>query len=116
MPHTARFGPLSKKLRRDRNLKLLDVARALGFSVAYISDVERERRAPYDDDKIRKLAVLLECEAEQLLRAARISNGIQLDTANTTDEHREAALALGREWSSLSSEALKEIRRIVEGH
>ena len=41
-----RFGDLLRKLRRKANRTLGDVARVLGFSVVYMSDVERGNRKP----------------------------------------------------------------------
>jgi len=42
----AKFGDRIRQLRKDKKKKLRDVASALGVSVVYVSDVERNRRTP----------------------------------------------------------------------
>jgi transcriptional regulator with XRE-family HTH domain len=95
--------------RGELGLTLGDVAERLGCSVSYVSDVERQRRAPFDDDRLADLADLFEIPADEVLAAARLTRGITLETTGTTESHREAALALARSWKKLSAEQLSKI-------
>jgi transcriptional regulator with XRE-family HTH domain len=69
------FGDLLRKLRAKAGFSVGDLARHLGYSVVYVSDVERGRRGPFEEDKIREAASFLRVDADPLLRAALESRG-----------------------------------------
>ena len=52
-----RYGQFlrAKRISDSRELTLKDVARELGVSVSFASDVEQGRRKPYDKEKTEKL-------------------------------------------------------------
>ena len=56
-----RFGAFIKSRRQadPRELTLRDVARFLGISISYLSDVEQGRRKPFDSAKIEKFCIYL---------------------------------------------------------
>jgi transcriptional regulator with XRE-family HTH domain len=65
------FGPLGdliRKRRLERNLGLLDVAKAVKCSVQFISNIEHGR-APLPWDKAEKLSTYLEIPMEELQSA-----------------------------------------------
>lgn len=110
------FGALLKEWRGRAGKSMGDVARYLGVSVTYISDVEREVRAPLTTDKIMKVAHFLSIPSghvEDLLRAAAASRGAFEFNAGVTPKHDEVGAALMRGWSSLSPEQLESIQKIV---
>ena len=49
-----RFGDFIRKIRLDdpRELTLSDVAKQLGISVSFLSDIENRRRRPFSPEKI----------------------------------------------------------------
>jgi len=57
-----RFGDFIKKKRQDnpRQLTLKDLSERLGISLSFLSDIENNRRKPFDSDKIEKFAEILD--------------------------------------------------------
>lgn len=49
------FGSSLKKIRLSMGLTQEDIANVIGVSIAYVSDIERGQRAPFQDDDIKKL-------------------------------------------------------------
>lgn len=69
-PRIGHFGQLVRERRTASGITLGDVASALSCSISYVSDVEHGRRNPFDNNQISKLADLLKCSAQELMRAA----------------------------------------------
>lgn len=114
---TRDFPDVLRQKRREMSLTLGDVAEALDYSVSYVSDVERRRRAPFEDAKLKVLATLFKMPAEELIEAAQLTRGIILDTPPNDPlrtEHQEAALALARSWGRLNKDQLKKIVALTE--
>jgi transcriptional regulator with XRE-family HTH domain len=110
------FGMLLKEWRGRAGKSMGDVARYVGVSVTYISDVEREVRAPLSPDKIKKVASFLNIppvQTEELLRAAATSRGAFEVNAGITEKHDHVGAVLMRGWDSLSPEQLDRIEQIV---
>lgn len=108
------FPEVMKEKRKRLHLTLGDVAKAIGYTVSYVSDVERRRRAPFEDDKLKILAELFQMPAQELIEAAQLTRGITLNSPPDDPLHREqqeAALALARSWRRLSK---RQLQRIVE--
>ena len=55
-----------KRISDSRELTLKDVARELGVSVSFASDVEQGRRKPYDEEKTEKLIEFLGLTEEEI--------------------------------------------------
>ena len=53
------FGAFIRRARTKRGLSLEKVAKALGVSLAYMSDMERGARAPLSLDRCRRVAEIL---------------------------------------------------------
>jgi transcriptional regulator with XRE-family HTH domain len=56
-----RFGDFikQKRLNDPRELTLKDMSERLGISLSFLSDIENNRRKPFDKDKIEKFAKCL---------------------------------------------------------
>lgn len=65
-----RFGDFIKKKRVNdpRELTQSDVAKQLGISVSFLSDIENRRRRPFDSDKIENFAVFLGLSEDEKAR------------------------------------------------
>lgn len=63
-----RYGQFlrAKRISDSRELTLKDVARELGVSVSFASDVEQGRRKPYDEEKTEKLIEFLGLTEEEI--------------------------------------------------
>lgn len=62
-----RFGDFIKKKRLDHpdELTLKEVSKILGISLSFLSDVENNRRKPFDKNKIEMFAVKLGLTEEE---------------------------------------------------
>jgi len=88
------FGPLGdliRKKRLDRNLGLLDVAKAVKCSVQFISNIEHGR-APLPWEKAEKLSSFLEIPMEEL-QAANLSIRADFKSFMATSRGKKVAKA-----------------------
>lgn len=80
-----RFGDFIKKKRLSdpRELTLKDMSERLGMSIGMLSDIENNRKKPFDSEKIEKFAEILglseEDKAKMYDLAARERNQIPAD-------------------------------------
>lgn len=90
------------------------LARTLGVSVPYISDVEHGRRAPLSRERIEQVAAFLEIDpTDLLLAAARHRGSVELEA--NSDHRRNTAAALARGWAQFDGNDLDELDRCVAG-
>ena len=88
------FGPLGdliRKKRLEKNLGLLDVAKAVKCSVQFISNIEHGR-APLPWDKAEKLAAYLEIPMDEL-QAANLSIRADFKSFMATSKGKKVAKA-----------------------
>ncbi len=64
------FGQTIQALRRERGLTQRDVAQRLGIDFTYLSKLENDRGEPPGEETVRKLAAILDVDAEELLALA----------------------------------------------
>jgi transcriptional regulator with XRE-family HTH domain len=117
-----RFGERLRGLRHDRGLLLENVATAMRLSAAYLSQIETGRKNPPSPSKIKKLCMILECEARvsELLRLAKLSRverAVILRTDfRTAPEVRAALSSLERSYRTgkFTVPMAQKIKRILE--
>ena len=80
-----RFGDLLRKLRRKADKTLGDVARLLGVSVVYVSDVERGNRKPFSNERIVLIARFLGESPDLLIEKPPFGKG---GSSSMTSERR----------------------------
>ena len=88
------FGPLGdliRKKRLDKNLGLLDVAKAVKCSVQFVSNIEHGR-APLPWEKAEKLASYLEIPMDEL-QAANLSIRADFKSFMATSKGKKVAKA-----------------------
>lgn len=84
-----RFGDFIKKKRMDdpREITLSDMSKKLGISLSLLSDIENNRRKPFDAEKIEIFAEYLQLseadKAKMYDLAARERREIPLDIEDT---------------------------------
>ena len=71
-----RFGDTLRRTRQKAEKTLGDVARLLGVSVVYVSDVERGNRRPFSNERILKIAGFLKADPGPLIAAADVEKGV----------------------------------------
>src|SRR5947209_14698556 len=72
-----RFGEFVRREREAKELGLREMAKMIGVSPTYLSKIERDEFAPPAEDRVRAIAKIIECDADDLLaRAGRVSSDI----------------------------------------
>lgn len=114
---TSAFGSLLRRERKARDLSMRQIAKHLGVSVAFLSDVERGTRAPLRDAHIYAVAQLLVLSPEPFLRAAAIDRGVftleappHLSTAKL-----DLGAALVAAWDQLTDEQASALVALFQG-
>lgn len=59
------FGDFIAKKREERQITLREMARRLEVSAPFLSDVEKDRRNPFDSDRLEKTAGILELDKKE---------------------------------------------------
>lgn len=60
-----RFGDFIRQKRLERELLQSDVAKALGVSVSFVSEMERRCRLPFDSPKMERFAEYLDLTEDE---------------------------------------------------
>lgn len=111
----AKFGETLRRWRQKSGVTLLQLANELGWSVAYVSDIERGRRDPPGDHFVRKAARLIGCSEEELLEAAWVDRGhFELSAAVESALHHRVGSKLALRWEALTEDQLRRILDAVE--
>lgn len=61
----ANFGDFLNKKRVEKKITLRNMANMLGVSAPFLTDVEKDRRNPFDYDKLTKIANILQLSNEE---------------------------------------------------
>ncbi len=112
-----RFGDLLRRLRRKTNRTLGDVARVLGVSVVYLSDVERGNRRPLSHERILKVAAFLDIDPTELMEASDRERGfIEYDIrkARPLEADVVGGLVAGLARGGITDEQLESIQKILK--
>ena len=114
------FGDFITKKREEKQKTLREVAKLLGISAPYLSDVEKDRRNPFDLEKLDLLAdVLLLSEEEKRVMldlAGRRRNEVAPDLPNyiMENDYVSAALRTARDLDAGEEEWLKFVEDLKE--
>src|SRR6478672_11933472 len=105
---TGRFGELVRGKRVGKEIGLREMAKMIGVSPTYLSKVERDEFPPPSEDKVRKIAEIIGCDADELLaRAGRVSS----DLSEIIKQHPRELAALLRTPKGLSADAVTKLAR-----
>lgn len=113
---TTQLGKELKKLRIDLGMTLMDMAKEINVSAAFLSSIETGRkRVP--DNFLETLASNFDAVAEQrnkyeiLINQAR--QEVRMSVSGTNYEDAELATALARRFGSLSAEEKQQLMSII---
>ena len=112
-----RFGEALRRHRRDAKKTQGDVARLLGVSVVYVSDIERGNRKPFSNNRITRIAEFIEADPIPLIAAAAAERGfIEYDMANARPLEASVVgdLVSGLARGGVSDDQLEEIKKILD--
>jgi transcriptional regulator with XRE-family HTH domain len=103
-----RFGEFVRRKRVEKEIGLREMAKIIGVSPTYLSKVERDEFPPPAEDKVRKIAEIFGCNADELLaRAGRVSS----DLPEIIKQHPRELAALLRTAKGLSADAVTKLAR-----
>ena len=92
-----RFGRLLRKLRIEAGRSIGEVARHLGVSTVYVSDVERGVRAPLTSERTRQVAQFLDVKPGELLVTAALQKKVfEFDVSGATPTELRALSGMAR--------------------
>ena len=104
------FGAFIRREREAMEPKvgLREMAKMIGVSPTYLSKVERDEFPPPAEDKVRKIAEIIKCDADDLLaRAGRVST----DITDIIKRHPVELAALLRTTKGLTSGDIARLAR-----
>lgn len=112
-----RFGDVLRRTRQNSENTLGDVAKLLGVSVVYVSDIERSNRRPFSNERILKIAKFLKTDPAPLISAADVERGV-IEYNITKAKPLEAAvvgdLVSGLARGGVTDDQLRKIRSILK--
>lgn len=110
------LGKELRKLRIDREEKLLDMAKKLGISSAFLSAVEIGKK-PIPAKLVDQIIAVYDLGAELAahLRQAMARSQSTFTLHAKTFAARDTAALLARRFDELPDAKLQEIRKILEG-
>ena len=72
-----KFGEFVRRERKAQEIGLREMAKMIGVSPTYLSKIERDEFPPPVEDKVREIAKIIGCDADELLaRAGRVSSDL----------------------------------------
>jgi len=102
-----KFGALVRRAREGKEIGLREMAKMIGVSPTYLSKIERDEFPPPAEDRVRAIAQVIGCDADDLLaRAGRVSS----DITDIIKRHPVELAALLRTTEGLTTE---DITRLV---
>lgn len=112
------FGAKLRELRKVRGFKLVDFAREIGVSTAYLSALELGNRGQPNWQLVQRIISKLNIiwdEAEELVRLAEISHPkVMLDTSGLSPQATELANLLAGKIRLMSEDEIAEILYLLK--
>ena len=106
-----KFGALVRREREAREIGLREMAKMIGVSPTYLSKVERDEFPPPAEDKVKAIAKIIECDADDLLaRAGRVSS----DISDIIKRQPVELAALLRTAKGLKAEDIAQLARAAQ--
>ena len=112
-----RFGDALRNQRHNARKTLGDVAKLLGVSVVYVSDVERSNRRPFNNERILKIAKLIGADPAPLMAAADVERGVieyNITKAKPLEADVVGDLVSGLARGGVTEDQLKRIKKILK--
>lgn len=103
------FGELLRNLRKERKVTQRQLAERVGIDFTYISKIESGTMDPPAEDKIIKIAEVLQAEPEELILAAK---KVPKSFQRLITENKEIPVFL-RKASELSPAQWRKIKEII---
>lgn len=120
MNANANFGEYIARKRVEKGITLRKMADMLGCSAPFLSDVERDRRNPFEMDKLERLSQILGLDPEEkatmLDLAGKKRNSVAPDLPDYIMQrgYVSAALRTARDLDAGEKEWMEFVRRLKE--
>ena len=101
MIYKEKFGAFIRQKRQARKLGLREMAKMIGISPTYLSKCERDEFNPPAEDKVRQIATIFGCDADDLLARA---NRVSTDITDIIKHHPVELTALLRTAKGMNAE------------
>ena len=113
------FGEVVRRRRLKARITLRAMARELGVSAAYISDIELGHRNPPQNEMLAKIADLLELDRDYLENLAVFSRrrvSIDMRDKDRSELERQMAVAFARRWDRgrIPDSVVEEILKMLQ--
>src|SRR5438874_4832747 len=106
-----KFGAFIRHLREQKKIGLREMAKMIRISPTYLSKVERDEFPPPAEDRVKAIAKIIECDADDLLaRADRVSS----DVSAIIKRHPVELAGLLRTTRGLKAEDIARLAREVQ--
>ena len=103
-----KFGAFIRRQREAKEIGLREMAKMIEVSPTYLSKIERDEFPPPTEDRVRAIAKIIECDADDLLaRAGRVSS----DISEIIKRHPVELAALLRTTKDLTAEEIARLAR-----
>lgn len=104
------IGEFIRRERESKGLKLREMARQIGASATFLSKVETEDWKP-GEEKLRKIAEILDCDADVLLALA---GKVSSDLEDIIKENPRELAALLRTTKGMTANEMEKLAREAE--
>ena len=102
------FGAFVRRHREAKEIGLREMAKMIGVSPTYLSKVERDEFGAPAEDKVKAIAKIIGCDADDLLaRAGRVST----DISDIIKRHPVELAALLRTTKGLTADDITRLAR-----
>lgn len=110
------FADEIRHRRKQLNLTLSQVAEKMGWSIPYVSELERGVKQPPPAEGVKQLALVLQLDSDELITEAALSRrSIEIDLEGIGLAQRRLALLLARRFDQgLSDEEAIDLLHQLE--
>jgi transcriptional regulator with XRE-family HTH domain len=106
-----KFGEFVRREREAKEIGLREMAKMIGVSPTYLSKIERDEFPPPAEDKVRKIAAIIGCDADEMLaRADRVSS----DLSEIIKRRPVEVAALLRTTKGLTADDMVRLARLAQ--
>lgn len=105
---TGKFGAFIRREREAKEIGLREMAKMIGVSPTYLSKIERDEFPPPAEDKVKALAKIIGCDADDLLARA---NRVSTDISDIIKRHPVEMAALLRTTKGLTADEISQLAR-----
>jgi len=105
------FGQALRALRMKEDVTLRDMARRLGVTPTYLSQVEQDKFKPPTEDRIKQMGLILNLPQEQVDELVAMAGRVSQDLREVVTEHPREMATFLRTAKGLTAEDILELTK-----